>query len=51
VREEVYSTPEAEFVKNMLSPKRSRYNLKSYINGGKSPFGMPTDDAEAETEL
>ena len=25
VREECYSTPEAEFVKSMLSPKRSRY--------------------------
>ena len=30
VREEVYSTPEAEFVKNMLSPKRSFMRPKGH---------------------
>ena len=32
VREEVYSTPEADFVKTMLSPKRSRFNLNAFKN-------------------
>ena len=30
VREEVYSTPEADFVKSMLSPKRSRYGANAF---------------------
>ncbi|GMI07455.1 hypothetical protein TrVE_jg8417 [Triparma verrucosa] len=30
VREEAYSTPEAEFVKSMLSPKRSRYGSNMF---------------------
>jgi len=30
VREEAYSTPEAEFVKTILSPKRSRRRSKFY---------------------
>jgi len=30
IREEVYSTPQADYIKSMLSPKRSRYGANMF---------------------
>jgi len=46
VREEVYSTPEADFVKNMLSPKRSHFNLNAFKNANNN-----TNKADVTTDV
>ena len=36
VREELYTTPQARFIKSILSPKRSHANMNHVMSGGVS---------------